>query len=103
MYVCTIVSRKYAPPYATLASVQNAGGGGGGGVYAGCEYFSRDYNPQPPLPVKHDLIVGGGGGGGQRRGREMLLSPDATGTLTTFNVEGRGSRELPRSSWRVHR
>ena len=24
----TVVSRKYAPPFATLASVQNAGGGG---------------------------------------------------------------------------
>ena len=29
------------PPFATLASVQNAGGG----LYAGCDDFSRDYTP----------------------------------------------------------
>ena len=29
-------------------------------------------------------------------------APDATGRLKSFNVEGRGSRALPRSSWRVH-
>ena len=51
----TVVSRKYAPPFATLASVQNAGGG----LYAGCEDFSRDYAPLP-VPIKHELIVGGG-------------------------------------------
>ena len=28
---------------------------------------------------------------------------DASGRLTSFNIEGRGSRALPRSSWRVHR
>ena len=37
------MSHKYAPPFATLASVQNAGGGGGGegggGLYAGCNNF----------------------------------------------------------------
>ena len=37
----TVVSRKYAPPFATLASVQNAGGG----LYAGCDDFSRDFAP----------------------------------------------------------
>ena len=37
----TVVSRKCAPPFATLASVQNVGGGGG--LYAGCDNFSRDY------------------------------------------------------------
>ena len=26
---------------------------------------------------------------------------DATGRLTSFNAEGRGSRTLPRSSWRA--
>ena len=30
--VYTVVSRKYAPPFAILALVQNVGGGGGGGV-----------------------------------------------------------------------
>ena len=29
-------------------------------------------------------------------------APDATGRLKSFNVEGGGSRALPRSSWRVH-
>ena len=45
IYICnftyTIVSRKYAPPFATLALVQNVGGGGV--LYAGCNIFSRDY------------------------------------------------------------
>ena len=42
--ILTVVSRKYAPPFATLALVQSAGGGGGGGgLYAGCDIFSRDY------------------------------------------------------------
>ena len=37
----TVVSRKYAPPppFATLASVQNAGGR----LYVGCDDFSCDY------------------------------------------------------------
>ena len=63
----TVVSHKYAPPFATLASVQNAGGGGGGA-------FARDATIslaiRPSLPVKHDLIVGGGWG--QARGGEIL-------------------------------
>ena len=49
------------------------------------------------LPVKHDLIVGGGWGPSARR-RDVL---DASGRLTSFSVEGRGSRALPRSSWCV--
>ena len=36
---CTVVSRKYAPPFANLVLVQTAGGG----LYAGCDTFSRDY------------------------------------------------------------
>ena len=55
--------------------------------------------PPPPLPVKHDLIVGGGVGPSARR-RD---APDASSRLTGFSVEGRRSRVLPRSSWRVHR
>ena len=38
--VYTIVSRKYAPPFAILALVQNARGGG---LYVGCHNFSRNY------------------------------------------------------------
>ena len=95
--LCTVVSRKYAPPppFVTLASVQNAGGA----------YTRRDatislaITPSLPVQAKHDLIVGGGWG--QARGGEMF--PDATGGLTSFSVEGQGSRALPRSSWRVHR
>ena len=49
----TIVSRKYAHPFATLALVQNTG--------EGCDDFSRDYTPLL-VPVKHDLIVSGGWG-----------------------------------------
>ena len=30
-------------------------------------------------------------------------APDATRRLKSFNIEGRGSRALPRSSRRVHR
>ena len=52
---CTVVSCKYASPFATLASVQNTGGG----LYTGCGDFSRDYAPLP-VPVKHDLPVAGG-------------------------------------------
>ena len=56
----TVVSHKYAPPpFATLASVQNAGGGGGGGAFARDATISLAITPS--LPVKHDLIVGGGG------------------------------------------
>ena len=55
-YICTVVSRKYAPPFATLASVQNAGGG------ACMRDATISLAIRPPLPVqiKHDLIVGGG-------------------------------------------
>jgi len=39
------VSRKYAPPFATLASVQNAGGayarGGGGRICGTLQYVKR--------------------------------------------------------------
>ena len=58
-----------------------------------------------PVPVKYDLIVSGGVGAK----REALPSakrrdaPDATGRVTSFSVEGRGSRVLSQSSWRVCR
>ena len=53
----------------------------------------------PSLLVKHHLIVGEGWGPSARRRNP----PDASGRLTSFNVEGRGSRALPQSSWCVHR
>ena len=55
---CTVVSRKYTPPFATLALVQNAGGG----LYAGCDNFSRDYAlPSDKAWLHCYLSVGGGG------------------------------------------
>jgi len=52
--VCTVVSRKYAPPFATLASVQNAGG-----AYTQDATISLAITPSLPVPVKHDLTVCG--------------------------------------------
>ena len=64
----TVVSRKYAPPFATLASVQNAGG-----AYTRDVPISLAITPPPPppppilpVPIKNDLIVGGDEG--QARG-----------------------------------
>ena len=58
----------------------------------GCNIFSRDYTlPSGATYLsKHDLIVGGGCR--LRRDGEMLLAPSASGRLTSFSVEGRGSR-----------
>ena len=65
------MSRKYAPPFATLASVQNAGG-----AYARDATISLAITPSLPVPVKHDLTVGGVWGPSARhrraRGGEML-------------------------------
>ena len=107
----TIVSRKYAPPFATLALVQDTGGeeilsqtGWGGGivtscVYTGCDNFSRDY----ALPSGHEVIIGGGwtkhGASPSARQRD---AHGASGRLTSFSVEEQVSRVLPRSSWHVH-
>ena len=93
----TVVSRKYtAHPLLQPCTKRR------GGLIRGMRHFlSLDY----ALPsgarnwVKHDLIVGGGWGPSARR-RDV---PDASGRLTSFSVEGRGNRALPRSSWRVHR
>ena len=61
----------------------------------GCDDFSRDY----ALPS--------GWGVGAKRGTSLSArwrdAPDASGRLTSFSVEERGSRVLLRSSWRVHR
>ena len=75
------MSRKYAPPFVTLASVQNAGG-----AYARDAMISLAITPSLPVPVKHDLIVGGRWGpSGMRRD-----APDATGRLTSFRGEEAG-------------
>ena len=61
--------------------------------------------PSLSVPVKYDLIVGGGVGAKCEASPNTKWrdAPDATGRVTSFRVEGRGSRALPRSSWRVHR
>ena len=99
-YNSTVVSRKYAPPFATLALVQNAGGA-----------YTRDATISlaitPSLPIKHDSIVICQWGMEAKREASLCArrrdAPDASGRLTSFSVEGRESRALPRSSWRVHR
>ena len=53
------MSRKYAPTFATLVSVQNAGE-----AYA---MISLMITPSLLVAVKHDLIVGGGWGPSTRR------------------------------------
>ena len=52
--VITVVSGKYGPPFATLASVQNAGV-----AYMRDTSISLAITPPLPVPIKHDLIVGG--------------------------------------------
>ena len=65
-FVITVVSRKYAPSFATLALSTKRGGGGGA--------YTRDVTISlaitSSLPVKHDLLSVGGGS--QARGGEML-------------------------------
>ena len=51
----TVVSRIYGPPFATLASVQNAGG-----ACTRDATISLAITPPLPVQIKHDLIVGGG-------------------------------------------
>ena len=95
MYVCTVVPRKYAPPFVTLALVQNAGGA-----------YMRDATISPAitpsLPIKHDSIVICRWGVEAKReaspNARRRDAPDASGRLTSFSVEGRESRVLPRSN-----
>ena len=95
----TVVSRKCAPPPPfcnfSLSTKRR------GGLYAGCDNFSRDY----VLPSGHEVIVGWGLGAkrGSSPSARRRDAPDASGRLTSFSVEERGSRALPRSTWRVHR
>ena len=73
------MSHKYAPPFATLALVENAGG-------AYTQDATISLAIRPSLPVKLDLIVGG-----VEAKHEASLStrqravPDTTGRLTSFN------------------
>ena len=88
------MSHKYAPPFATLASVQNAGG-----AYMWDVTISLAIMPPLPVPIKHDLIVGGGWGPSVRhrrvRGGEMLLSLQVGWqALTLRGKEARRFREL---------
>ena len=89
------MSRKYAPPFPSLALVENTWGGG---LYAGCDDFSRDY----ALPFEHEVIAGGG----HKRGASLSVrrrdAHDTSRRLKSFIIEERGSGWLPRSSWRVH-
>ena len=57
----------------------------------------------PSLPGMKSLSVGGGDkarGVAEWRRRD---AHNASSRLTSFSNEKRGSRALPRSSWRVHR
>ena len=91
---CTVVvvSHKYAPPslFATLALVQNAGG-----LIRRMRHFLSQLHPpfRCHKAWPHSR--------GQARGREML-STLAVGWQASCSVEGRGSRTLQQSSWRVH-
>ena len=75
----TVVSRKYASPFATLALAQNVGGA-----------YTRDATISLAItlsfPIKHDsiFIVGGGWRPSARRRN----APNASGRLTSFSVEG---------------
>ena len=48
------MSRKYVPPFPTLALVQSAGGG----LYTGCDIFSRDYAPSSPPRLDREMFTG---------------------------------------------
>ena len=73
------------PPFATLALVQNAGG-----LIRECDIFTRDY----ALSSGADLIVCRGWGMSAR----WRDASDAIIGLTSFSIEGRGSRAL-QSQW----
>ena len=126
----TVVSRKYAPPFATLALVQSVGG-----AYTRDATSSLAITPPPPdremfsgsvldayciiygsvdaglflcchSTMHGDLEpncveVSARGGGGEREARDGEMLP--SGGLASFSVERRESRALPQSSWRVHR
>ena len=75
-----------------------------GGLCAGCDDFSRDY--ALPFRTGKAWLHCRWGVGAKREASPSARrrdAPDATGRLTSFSVEGWGSRALSRSSWRVHR
>ena len=117
------MSYKYAPPFATLALEQNAGGAYtrdvtfsfaimpsldremfSGSVDAGfvlaLPFHHRDLEPDC---VGVSTRVGRGRGVTERKARGRIDATEASGRLASFGVKGRGSRVLPRSSWCVHR
>ena len=95
MYAYTVVSRKYArpPPFCSLSLSTKRR-----------EAYTRDATISlaitPSLPVKHDSIVICRWGVEAKRevspNARRRDAPDASGGLTSFNIEGRESRALPR-------
>ena len=76
----------------------------GGGLYAGCDNFSYDY--ALPSNKANSIVICRWGVEAKREASPNARrrdAPDASGRLTSFSVEGRESRALPRSSWHVHR
>ena len=73
-----------------------------GGLICRMQHFLSQLHPSavPHNCVKRDLIVGEGWGRARNMRRREI--PNASGRLVSFSVEGRGSRVLPQSSWRVH-
>ena len=88
----TVVSRKYALPFATLALVQIAGG-----AYTRDATFSLAITPSLDREMFSGFVDAG------FVLARLRNAPDASGRLASFSIEGRGSRTIPRSSWRVHR
>ena len=98
----TVVSRKKPPPpppfcNLSLSTKRRVG------LYAGCDYFSRDYAPPSGTLWPHCRWGGEDQALGIAQREAERCSWRYRYRLTSFNVEGRGSRALPRSSWRVHR
>ena len=84
----TVVSHKYAPPFATLALAQSAGGA-----------YTQDATFSLAITPFLEMFSGSVDAKNARR-RDAT---DASGRLVSFSIEGRGSRALSRSNWGVHR
>ena len=83
-YYCSVAQIR--PPFCNLSL----------STYVGCDNFSRNY----ALPSGKAWSHCRWGVGAKH---EAERCSDASGRLTSFSVEGWGSRAVPRSSWRVHR
>ena len=95
----TVMSRKYAPSFCNLSLSTKRRG-----LYAGCDNFSRDY--ALPSDKANSIVICWWGVEAKRESLPNARrrdAPDDSGRVTNFGVEGRESRALPRSSWRVHR